>query len=698
MKKAIVSLFLFVAVLAACPNAAGAASPEDIVSLAERDTIQILNTDYLTRTEEVAVQDEKPSLSGSFWAILSGIGFLAAAGGAIGVYSGRLHRSSLGVKLYASHGALAVLAVLLGVLAYQYIGRTIAVADLSSRLQELDAMSSELSTAQLNFEHYALENAQYGQRQIADIQSLITEYADDSAAIRQSPFFNEEDRDVLKKMEALVAEYKMLLPQMTAAHGAIASAIGSIDAQEAEMRGNMNDLSRRYAGDTGLKIKEVELLFTRVLNERSRFLLDRKADRVNVMESDLRSLQGTVKDLSGRIDAPQDRALVAEIEADVNSYSKHLSAIVKQMAVQRETSFAMKSRIARVKAYTASFAAVAAVKMTGMDREARLLATLLTLMAAAIGGTLAFRITRAIAGPINRHIETLHEANAVMRQAVAQISEASQLLAQGAAEQAAALEETNSSIEQISAMAHQNSENTVNAKALMDEDSASVEMGMSAMREMVAAMDLIRKSSDEISHIIKVIEEIAFQTNLLALNAAVEAARAGEHGKGFAVVAEEVRNLAQRSATASKDTAVLIEKAVATANEGGVIVAKAVAHFETIAGSTGKLDGLVGSISQATTEQSQSLDQVTQAVSAMDQVTQKNAATAEETASASEELYGQAEGITAIVSELDGLIHGASAPAAETAGPMEPAPALTEPENTPRLRLVNGRMFQRHAA
>ena len=277
-------------------------------------------------------------------------------------------------------------------------------------------------------------------------------------------------------------------------------------------------------------------------------------------------------------------------------------------------------------------------------------------LAVAIGLILAF--SRGITIPINRIIQNLNDGADQVASSSDEIAKGGQSLASGASEQAAAIEETSSSLEEMSAMTKQNAHNADIANGLMKDTNSVVQETNGSMSELTASMQEIIMASEETSKIIKTIDEIAFQTNLLALNAAVEAARAGDSGAGFAVVADEVRNLAMRSAEAAKNTAELIEDTVKKVSHGSGIVAQAFNAFKRVEENAAKVEELIAELSSASKEQAQGVGQINQAVAEMDKVVQMNAANAEESASAGEEMNTQAVQMKSIVDDLLILIRG----------------------------------------
>ena len=283
-----------------------------------------------------------------------------------------------------------------------------------------------------------------------------------------------------------------------------------------------------------------------------------------------------------------------------------------------------------------------------------------------LGGAVSFLIIRGINRTLREVVGMLDSGAEQVNAAAAHGSSAGQALARGSSEQAASLEETSAAIEEIASMTTHNSEHAGQAKQLANQTRTAAETGAADMAEMTRAMDALKVSSDNIA-------KIAFQTNILALNAAVEAARAGEAGAGFAIVAEEVRNLAQRSAQAAKETAERIEDSIHKSQQGVAYSGKVAASLQEIVDKARKVDDIVGEISSSSNEQNHGITQIRTAMNQIDTVTQSIAANAEESAAAGEELSAQAFTLRDSVSRLSLLVEGGPA-----AGPAVPPGPLAQ--------------------
>lgn len=297
---------------------------------------------------------------------------------------------------------------------------------------------------------------------------------------------------------------------------------------------------------------------------------------------------------------------------------------------------------------------------------------------------IAWLITRGISKVLRQVALSLDVGAREVSSASAEVSRASQALAEGASEQAASLEETSASLEEIASMAKRSDGSAQSAKDLSEQTRSASTEGLTKLSAMGQAIGAVKFSGDEmrtaimnietsgieVSKIVKTIDEIAFQTNILALNAAVEAARAGEAGMGFAVVADEVRNLAHRSATAAKETAAKIESSINTSRLGTEVskkvdqslrevesaLSEVEKSFQLIVEKTTQVDSTIAQIASACNEQCQGLNQINHSVTEIDRIVQSNAAHAEETASASQQLSAQASAQTTAVAQLLSLI------------------------------------------
>ena len=397
-----------------------------------------------------------------------------------------------------------------------------------------------------------------------------------------------------------------------------------------------------------------------------------EAARKDELEKQAQQEEQELSDLIGRfeklLETPQERVLFSKVGPLWNSYVaetrklRDASRDNKPDAVQAYLLSAGKignDFIKAIEDLRGSSARAAdsnihnVVQLVSFSKRTVIIVLLVAFVLSIVIGVLT---TRGITVVLHRVSDELSLGADQTTSAAAQVSASSQTLAEGASEQAASLEETSSSLEEMASMTKRNAENAQKANDLAKQARRAADKGAGDMQAMNRAMGDIKTSSDDIAKIIKTIDEIAFQTNILALNAAVEAARAGEAGMGFAVVADEVRNLAQRSAQAAKETAAKIEGAIDKTAQGVDISQKVAAALNEIVATARQVDELVAEVSSASREQTQGIVQINTAVGQMDKVTQNNAANAEESAAAAEELNAQAMTLKQSVGHLMKLV------------------------------------------
>lgn len=278
------------------------------------------------------------------------------------------------------------------------------------------------------------------------------------------------------------------------------------------------------------------------------------------------------------------------------------------------------------------------------------------LVASVVMSLVGWLVARSISRPINLAVEQLGLTTGRIAQASRRIDQACQELADSSGSQAASLLESSSALEELAAQAKGNADNSAQASLVMKQThDAALKAGDSA-REMLSTMANIKRSSDQVSGIIKTIEDISFQTNLLALNASVEAARAGEQGLGFAVVAEEVRNLARRAAEAAGHTSALISESVAHSRNGESVAAEVSDCIGRTLDSTNEANQLVREVEESSNQQSAGIDQINQAVAVMDSAVQNISGASRGTAGISSELKAQSDQLREVMLKLAALI------------------------------------------
>ena len=403
---------------------------------------------------------------------------------------------------------------------------------------------------------------------------------------------------------------------------------------------------------------------------------------LNALQNDPAGIEATRKDYTGRRQAVQ--VLIDELTSTLSgTKGQELVADLESRAAQHAACFqeiyelSLAGRVQEAAAIYKDRGAPAGVAMektasdlmayeTGLMQQsaahgketvasAHLLAAAVTALAL-LSVALIYLLQRGIKTNLRRIVAELDEESRQVAAATEQLSRASQALAQASSEHAASLQETSASSREIESMAVRNASNCRAAADVMNRFQGKFAQTERSLEKMVAAMKGIGDSSGKISRILGAIDEIAFQTNILALNAAVEAARAGEAGMGFAVVADEVRSLAQRSAQAAKDTAVLIEESIARSREGGAKVGDVTEAIRGIIAESAQVKALVAEVSSDSVAQTEGIQGVNHAVEQMQRATQNTAAAAEETAASAQQLSAQGAALKSNAELLSAMV------------------------------------------
>ena len=422
------------------------------------------------------------------------------------------------------------------------------------------------------------------------------------------------------------------------------------------------------------------------------------------IDANKRRIDTALATLDRLVYLPRGKAMLASVKQDRAAYVASFTRVAtlvsqgerdKAIRLMNEQTLPaidkLQQAIAELEGFQKAIVQDKAAEISASIVSASLWTLVLTVLAVAVGGLIAMWITRAITRPMNeavhvaqavaagdltsrievvttnesgrlltalndmngsltRIVSEVHAGSNAISTATGQIAAGNLDLSQRTEEQAAALEQTVASLQELADRVRANSESGQHANALASSAAEVAVRGGEVVQRVVLTMHGIDASSKKIAEIIGVIDGIAFQTNILALNAAVEAARAGDQGRGFAVVASEVRSLAGRSATAAREIKGLIGDSVANVGEGCKLVEQAGSTMHELVGSVRRVADIMGEISSASGEQSLGIDQINQAVRQMDQVTQGNAALVEESAAAAESLATQARALVESVS------------------------------------------------
>ena len=581
----------------------------------------------------------------------------------------------LGTKVFGGFGMLLALLAIVSIVG---LGVLLIIVE---TLHKADIASQQVKTlleARRQEKNFVIRG---GAEYVKEVQSLIEDFrkrAEQSVSSSESQEDKKAHGESMEGVNKYIRGFQEYVDSKKVQEEALAdmtskslAALSEVEAILADQKSQLDELLKKTGqSESGAQISDriskmedvnrIAKLFLEARSFEKQYVASEdKKDRAEV-ETRVVKLLDIAGDLRSRFNQQNNIAQIDKVSACIRAYSKSLSKVAGLDEIKADADRKMVDA-ARAVQGVCDKARVA--YMNKMDRnisQAKFVIFICLGLSLLVGLLLSFFLTRAITKPLKAVINGLLTGAEELAGAAGQISTTSQSMAEGASEQAAAIEQTSASLEEMSAMTAQNAENAKQADVLVNETKTTVAEAGDSMSRLMASMDEISKASEQTSKIIKTIDEIAFQTNLLALNAAVEAARAGEAGAGFAVVADEVRNLAVRAAEAAKNTAELIQSTVVKISAGSKVVEKTGTGFSRVVGSSAKMTELAGEIASASSEQAQGIEQISLAVSEMDKVVQQSASVAEQAAGTAEEMNLQAERMQGFVRDLEMMINGCS--------------------------------------